>query len=144
MSFLAGILMRSGGIGNVNLDGHDIIAPLVAGVSVAQLRFNMDGTVDENENLGGYVQIDPATDWIIPNNLASGQYEVRYTNLTVGAFSAEAAAEDVWIDLSADRQWTISRAILGTSTVTADFQIRRNGGAVLATAEYTLEANSSG
>lgn len=91
--------------------------------------------------------LSPDTDWIIPNFANDDLYEVRVTNVVVEAgggvaFSFASAAEDTWIALSADRSWEVDAPSLGgVKRVSFDLEIRYNGGAVLASARYTLTAS---
>jgi hypothetical protein len=99
--------------------------------SYAGIRFNADGTVDQNIDQT-YSSRSGSTDWIIPNGFASGDYDVRYTAHTGTAFTTAAAAEDTWIALSAAREWTLIRSGLGISSCTATFQIRDPAGTTVA------------
>ncbi len=112
--------------------------------TTSNFRINTDGTIDEGSSIDGvglsYVQVDSATDWIIPNETASSEYEVRVTNVVGDAFTSSPGADGTWFDLSTARTWTLTHAdSSGTDTVTFDFEIRRgSSGAALVSAEYTL------
>ena len=112
------------------------------------IRINADGTVDKLENVT-YTQLDASTDWIIPNSAANGVYQVRITNVVdVGGTDAgfndeQAAAEDTWISLSSNRQWScVAVGATGADSVGYNFdvQIRYAGGPVLATGNYEFIA----
>ncbi len=133
--------------GDVTLSGESIFQfssspsdPQTAGV-----RFNSNGTVQKREG-ASYVQIDASTDWIIPNGDANSTYDVRITNVvwTSGsAFFVEAAAEDVWINLGSNREWSVqdnTGTAAGSKDVSFTVEIRKDGGAVLDSATYSLSA----
>ncbi len=125
----------------LNLAGETTLDSNPGGSSNARIRINADGTVDEITNVGGTVQVDSATDWIIPNLAATSSYDVRYTGHTGTALTAEAAAEDVWIALSADRLYGLSSS---SADLSATFTLEiRAGGVTLASGSYTLTAFSA-
>jgi hypothetical protein len=112
------------------------------GVSAtAGIRFNSDGTIDKNEG-GVYSQIGSTTDWIIPNGAASADYDVRYTTAaSPNDFTAKAAAQNTWIDLGANREWSLTLSSPDTH-LTGDitFEIRNPGGVTVATGVYSFTA----
>lgn len=138
-------MMSTGTPGVVTLSGETISPPTVgSGVPPrGEIVFRTDGTVDMIEN-GSTSQIDTATDWIIPNSRANDSYDVRYTSQSGDIFTAEASAEDAWIDLGTDRVYSLTRVPIGTSTNTVTFEIRNNAGTTVASTVYVIEANSSG
>ena len=130
--------------GTVTLSGESV--SVNGALADAGIRFNSDGTVDKVEN-GTYTQVDSSTDWIIPNGAASSLYDVRITNVVdiggspEGFNHASAAAEDVWINLGANREWAVENVGTGGSSsvgYTFDVEIRYNGGSVLDSASYTV------
>ena len=137
--------MSAGVPGVVTLSGETISPPTVASGTPprGEIVFRADGTVDKIEN-GATSQIDTATDWIFPNSRASDKYDLRYTSQSGDIFTAEASAEDTWIDLGTDRIYTLTRIPVGTSTNTVTFEIRNNAGTTVASTVYVIEANSSG
>ena len=127
----------------VTLSGESIFSVSAGGVSVAILHVVADGTLWKQTTNEGSVQLDVATDWIIPNSAADSSYEVRYTNHTGNtAQFTSSAPEDVWIDLSVSRFFQLFAFPGGIfRTATFDVEIRKDGGAVLATASFTLTAS---
>ena len=130
--------------GNVTLSG-EIINDIEGGDRLyrAAVIIRTDGTVDKIENTTT-TQIDSGTDWIIPNGDASSSYEVRYTNRTGDALDGSTSlAEDTWGAISSDRyfeqRWSIGAGVGGKSSV-FDLEIRFNGGSVLDSAQYQLNA----
>lgn len=128
----------------LTLSGEVLSVSEIGVNATAQFFVNTDGTVDRRTNLGAFVQIDAATDWIIPNDFAPDDYECRYTNLTGDALSAPtSAAEDVWRALSLGNfsftQFDSDPAAGGKSS-TFDIQLRKGAGPVLKTGSYTLSA----
>lgn len=103
-------------------------------------RFNTDGTLDKGTSINGgalnFSQIDSATDWIIPNDAASIDYDVRIVSIT-GTLTSLAAAENTWIDLGTARTWTLNSTIQENITVTATFEIRDPVGTTKDTGAYT-------
>ena len=114
-----------------NLNGESVSNVLT---NVAAIRIGLDGIV-EKRDFGGLAQIDSATDWVIPNETADGDHDVRYTNLTGDALTTFPAAEDTWIDLSADREYGMA-----SGTCTFDIEIRDPLGTTVASDSYTLLA----
>ncbi len=135
MAILAAIA-GAGTNGVVTLSG-EVISDTGGAPRNARLNINADGTVDKVEDTTT-TQIDTATDWIFPNAYANGDYDARYTNLSGDALDIEAAAEDIWIALSADRQWGYSTS--SSKSGTMDFEIRDPGGTTVASTQYTLTA----
>jgi hypothetical protein len=141
---LAALAANSTSKGLVNLDGHTVDSDIQPAVAHVGIRFNADGTVENTlADANSWVQIDAATDWIIPNESAPGTYEIRYTNRVGDIFTSESTVEDAWGALSTGQTYRISRVQVGTDTVTCDFEIRL-GGTTIATAEYIISVNSSG
>ena len=115
-----------------------------------------------------FVQLNPLTDWIIPNSDASSSYEVRITNLnwiikdegfgispsggvwidsvTTPTGGDSDGDEDSWFDLGTAREWTFvdndNDISTGIQHAQFDMQIRR-GVTVLATAAMDWYVNSS-
>ncbi len=126
------------------------IAATGTGVVMAVLYINLDGGLWKYQSPDGSSQIDEATDWIIPNGDADSSYEVRYTNFVFTTGNPVTAgyqhfyaimAEGEWIDLSATRQLTLFTADIGNPVgVTFDVEIRKDGGAVLATGSFVQTA----
>ena len=123
----------------VTLTGANIVEPVASpNDSNPGIIFRTDGTTDKT---GILAQINVLTDWIIPNSSANSAYEVRFTNFAGDPFTVEAAAEDVWIDLSSDRQWRLDNTGLGTDNCSCDFEIRfGSSGPAIASGGYTFEA----
>lgn len=116
-----------------------------------------------------FVQLNPLTDWIIPNVAASSSFEIRLTNLnwivkdegfgispsggvwidsvTTPTGGDPDGDEDVWFDLGTTREWTFvdndNDASIGTQHAQFDFQIRI-GSTILATAAMDWFVNSGG
>ena len=106
----------------------------------SQLRFETDGTF--SSSIATPSSFSKLGDWILPNAAANSGYEVGYTALTGDAFTAEAAAADAWVAISAARLFALSRTTVGTSAITSvTFRIRdATTQAILASAVFTFEA----
>ena len=126
----------------VTITGATISATVSQGTPRAKLLIVQDGTLWRETTNGGSVQISVATDWIIPNSAASSLYEVRYTNKTGNILQFAAfAEEDEWVAINASKeisQFAFRGGIFRTSSF--DLEIRLNGGPVLATGFFTLNA----
>ena len=114
-----------------------------AGTRTVGYRVGADGKMYEFTSAGGYVQIDSATDWIIPNASASIAYQVRvtaFTDIGTGTYFDSGTAEDIWIDLSVNRTWLKSTTGTGGSNSvdsTFTFEIRLGTASALASTVYT-------
>lgn len=132
----------TGGIGGVVTVSGEAVNDSDSGGATGGIRFNSDGTIDKLEG-ASYSQIDSGTDWIIPNIAASGDFDVRCTNVSSGTsddWTTEPAAEDVWINLGSDREWKMAvSAPFGLHDLTCDFEVRYNGGAAEDTGTFTLD-----
>lgn len=110
----------------------------------ARILVNDDGTVDKVEG-GTTTQVDAATDWIIPNSAAPGDYEVRWTNLGTGDDTPSAtAAEDVWhpLDSGVFHVTLNSGPTVESYSATFDLEIRLGSGPVLASGQYSLSVQT--
>jgi len=132
--------------GVVTLSGEDVYDSQLDKTAVAGIRVNADGTIDRYTEFTGFVQIDSGTDWIIPNGAADSTYDVRVTNVVGDPFTTDPVADDVWINLGSARTWTIQdpNSAAGFKLVTFDLEIRKDGGAPLASTEYSLKAEYEG
>ena len=135
---MAGALAASGVfVPSVNLDGQvvtnvDAPAPVLAGI-----RVKSDGTVERALD-ASWSQVDAATDWIIPNGAASGDYEVRATEIAQTGGATRSGTTGSWLALSSTRTWTIQKEI-GTGTATWDLTLEiRKGSTTLASGTYEL------
>lgn len=132
--------------GDVTVSGEYISDIGAASACTAGVRFNSDGTVDKLVH-GTWYQIDASTDWIDPNGDADSTYDVRITNVswTAGSsFNVSAAAEDIWINLGSNREWSVidtNSGPAGIQNVSFTVEIRKDDGPVLDSATYTLVAN---
>jgi len=111
--------------------------------SYARLKVDDDGIMYESEDAGAasWSPIDTPTDWIDEKTSAPGLYEVRFTSLTGDAIDFSTEVEDVWWPL-ASGDFIIYQSVVGIGDQSSTFtlQIRLDGGAVLASASYTLHA----
>ncbi len=135
----------SGGV--VTLSGRIVTVEEEIIAAIAGVRVNSDGTVDKRES-AVFTQIDSATDWIIPNSAAPDDYEVRITNVVFNAgtgFFVSAAAEDVWIVLTSDREWSVrdtDSSAGGNKDTDFTIEIRKgSSGGAIETGAYTLIAD---
>lgn len=72
----------------------------------AGFDFRSSGQVWD-DSFSGLGQSNPDTDWIIPNDAASGDYFIR-VNQIPGGISLTGPTENVWHSLSSSRLWQAS------------------------------------
>ncbi len=95
---------------------------------------------------GVWAQISESTDWIRPRIGADSTYDIRLTNVNwISGSSFDQApagySEDTWLDMSENRYWAvIDMTGYQYPEVTFDVQIRKDGGATLDSAAYSLKA----
>lgn len=97
-----------------------------------------DGTIDSRVGGNAPVQRFPLTNWIVPNYAVDPLYEFRVTNVLwlsggTSDWATSPIADDSWIAMGSDRQWTINNAL-----VRFDLEVRYNGGATITAATITL------
>ena len=111
----------------------------------AALIVRADGTLDKIETGVGTTQIDPSTDWIIPNGEASSDYEVMIHEDSGTLNRPLQDAIDTWVSMAGDRDWGVqySSSSPGSKTCTATLSIRKNGGPVIDTAVYVFTAQGA-
>lgn len=111
-----------------------------ASVAYAHITILNDGTVEKQQGAAGQpVQVDAATDWIIPNNKASASFSVRATSISGDPL--DGAATETWLSLDTSRTWSHTRASTGTDDTTFTLQISNDGGAtILASGSYRITA----
>ena len=81
--------------------------------------------------------------WSKPGAGAGANYEVKAV-LSAGGFTAEAAADGVWIAISSNRVWSVTETVaVSTETATATFSIRDLASqVVLGSASIKITANT--
>ena len=138
-----GIVLSGGNGGTVNqIDG---VAPYDTQVGI---RFNTDGTIETGKSVNGAaITWSGAGEWIDPTSFADSSYSVRFTNFNGaggGDWTAESAADDVWIDLGTQRIWRMRSTVFETISFTADFEVRKTAGAppVTASSSYTFRVTN--
>lgn len=105
------------------------------GSQTATYTLESDGDVISATTPGGSVD---EGDWIDPKASAPSDYEVQAT-LNSGTLTSGTTGS--WLALSSNRSWTLTRAVVGAATqVDLTIEIRRGSGAVLASANVTLDA----
>lgn len=136
----------------VNLDGQGSISaqdPSATGGwdARAGIRINTDGTIDKytyNGTTGIYSQIDESSDWIIPKDAASSDYQV-WLEVNSGQNPNYASdSKDTWLPMSANRQWIYRRSTQGgPDSFNWTLKIRFDGGADIDSGVYsgTVECN---
>ena len=145
MQLIAAAVGGAKNLGTVTVSGEVIIGD---NEENARLRFLTDGTVEKAVNsVPTWVQIDTANDWLRPP-APTNFYSVRFTNAVgdTGDFGG-AAAEDVWIAITATRTWSLSPpgAGPGANTVDTDFEIRNDLTQVIeGSGFYEFAATTSG
>lgn len=148
MSMLVGGFLdqHQEGPGNVTVSGETVTDNVAINRNArAAVIFRLLGFVDKIENVTT-TQIDNSTDWIQPNGDASANYQIKYDLDSGDALHGTTTfADGVWGDLRTDvffeQRATFSPDQNFESTIT--ISIRFNGGAVLDSATYVLEAEAA-
>lgn len=133
--FQSTIVVSAGVVPVVTVTGSNLLINVLSGF--VELEFRPNGQVWW-QGFSGFSQLSPDTDWIIPNDHASSEYDIRYVNFAGDPLFSEPAAENVWIDLGADRTWSLTGLSPG-NVCTFDVEIRL-GVTTLSSAEYQLVA----
>lgn len=121
----------------ITLSG-ETISGIGAGFSQALVRVRSNGTVEKfTTQDAAWIQIDSATDWIIPNNAAPSTYEVKITEDT-GTLNYSGDSVDTWLPVTSNRTWGVQSST--SHSCTATISIRRGSGATLDSASYSLSA----
>lgn len=151
------LFMAAATLGNGSPAIHTLTAATVTGIDAdgtwegtsAGMRINSDGTTDTIKQTDGgaltYAQVQSATDWVIPNGMASGDYDVRITGLTEHAnhTGTYAAVEDTWIDLSADRSYYVSSTTGAVDSTTVTIEIRDATGTTVVSSAFTFTTENT-
>lgn len=106
------------------------------------LKFDQDGGIYTQENLGGYVKIG---DWLLPNEAAPGDYQIRYTGLTGDPLTGATAAEDTWHAIASGDfvMWNIDTSGAPADGPDSDITVelrRGSSGGAQASGAHTLTA----
>jgi len=139
------LAIMGSGVGIVTVSGEDVEATAsFPQNAIAIIRFNQNGTVDKVVN-GVSEQVDAATDWIIPNSKAPGNYQIRYTNHSGTPLTSAPGNEDEWVALSdGDAAYRLVQALGGSAAASFTIEIRRGGsGSAIASGSYSLSATVS-
>lgn len=99
--------------------------------SSAGIRFTSAG---EQIELISSSQV-PVIYWVTPASSAS-EWEIR---ATLDSGDTPTGSLGVWQTLATDREWSLSRSNVGSSSCTLTFEFRKVGGS---SAEYTISGNS--
>lgn len=138
-TFMCGTTATAGAdVTTVNLtnNGVSVFDPNSA---TAGFRFNSDGTVDRQQ-LGSYVQVNASTDWIIPNEEASADYEIFATHDALSSGTVLGDVLDTWLSLGSNREWYVACTGNDVSDVDLVISIRFDGGPVLTSANFSMIA----
>lgn len=96
--------------------------------SYVGIRFLSTGFVQIAENTDGGPSWSAHGQWISDTGEITGNEEVRFTNMSTttgtGDFSTEASADDVWIALTATREYYRNRTVGGQNVFSCDFEVR--------------------
>lgn len=123
--------------GDVHMEAMTVEASAVDASATATIRFDNDGYVYRNVG-GSDIQ---AFRWLLGG--AAGDYDLKVT-VQSGTFTS--GTTDTDLDMGTDRTYTKTRLVVGTTSVSALFEIRE-AGVTLASAIITLKAtrtNSGG
>ena len=96
--------------GSVVMTGQTNSNFVFGGTVWAGIRFNADGSIDE-QGTGAitYNQVDPGEWWSLePDGSIGASYDVRATSTGGGTWNQAAAVDNAWVALSTARQWNVS------------------------------------
>lgn len=117
------------------------ISSVSPGLVLARLQIVNNGELWKYTSQNGYEQLSASTDWLRPILIQiDPTYEVRYINHTGNAVVqfGDIGIEGTWADMSESRELFFLSA-LNNLSCTFDLQIRKDGGAVLATGAFSLD-----
>lgn len=114
-----------------------IISDLAASPDNAAGGYKLTSTGLEQVATGSPLGYVTQNNYIIPVSQAPN-YEVRATLVSGGLATGTTGS---WLRLNADREWTVTRNIIGQNTANLTIEIRRFGGsgAILATATVNFD-----
>ena len=145
-------LLPTGNSISYNLDGHAIALADSPGPILTGFRFNTDGTVDQHTDdntTDMYVQVDAATDWIIPNSAATTSHWIQVQqNSQTGGGTLSGSVGTSWVQMSSSLEWSIERQAVsgvGTSFWSLAVAIATDSGGsnIVASGTYTLTSEIS-
>lgn len=135
MSILLAAFAAIGG-DKIQLSGV-AVSSVGAGTQTATYTLESDGDVISATTPGGSVD---EGDWIDPKASAPSDYEVKAT-LNSGTLNGGSSATGSWLALTSNRSWGVTQIVVGVAdTGDLTIEIRRGSGAVLASANVTLDA----
>lgn len=137
MSVIASPIYKPAG-GIITLSGDSALAQNFApSQATSGFEFRSTGGVYRNTN-EVFLQLDALTDWIDNKGLAPGLFEILLTVLSGSAPSLGPAIDD-YHALTSNRSWRLI-STSGTESGQWRASIRKNGGPVLATGDYSATA----
>lgn len=109
----------------------------------ATLRVTNNGNMHKFESMT-VTQIDTADDWVRPTSAASIDYEVKYDYVSGDVLHSSTTSDDgEWKNLAADKFFECRHLLgagIGKKETVITISIRKNGGSVLDSANYSLRA----
>lgn len=108
------------------------------------LKFDQDGNEYVSKNGAAYVQRNAANCWLRPTVSAPGLYEIRYTSASGSGNLSGPVAENAWRAFSTgDFIMNIFDTVDSVPNENATFtiEVRLDGGPVLNSGVYTIQAN---
>ena len=145
-SFYAGVIATSpkpSGVASVVLNAHFFNSDGFSGTITSGVEFQNDGELYEIDSEFGNVQQNGEWWSNEPQASIGNSYEARHLSSgKTGTYSSEAAAANVWITLTSNRQWNVQRSASGTKSCTATFEVGLDGvESALDSAIITVAAN---
>ena len=90
------------------------------------VRWNSDGTLDKRQG-ASHIQIDAASDWIIPNGADKTGMVVRCTDNNAN-LAAGSDATGSWLNAAVTRSWFITQASIGVKSLDITLEVSLDGG----------------
>ena len=133
MSILLAAFAALGGEPLISLSNRTVFSSGAAS-QTATYTLESDGDIVATTTPVGAVDVG---DWIDPKAAAPGTYEVLAT-IVSGSLSSGTTGS--WLALTSNRSWSVTRGSLGDATCIITVEIRKGGGATLASATIELTA----
>lgn len=129
--------------GYVNLNGRTINSSVGDPADAeAGYRLDQDGKIYQRTAFGGAFTEIVSDNWILPHSDTLADYYESRATLTAGTCTT--GTMGTWEALTADRTWTKTQTVIGSSSCTFLLEIRiASGGSAVAFATITLSADVS-
>lgn len=128
--------MATGGGARASVEDVSVDATETGATATAAFRLTADGLLQQSLNGGTYTGIGT---WLTPTVAAlAALYECRMTILSGAPTSGTTGS---WLALTADRTWTLTKAVAGSSAIDMTLEIRlASTGSVMTSSTISMSA----